>query len=387
MDLRLFTIDQAPRTLPIWDLIIADLGRPPAQRIARTLGVSDSTVYRWHAEGSAPRVAALALFWMTRWGHSHIHTQATNDAVIAVQLARSLHEERNSLRGRVASLTEERNRLRSMVNRLLRLTGPGRGTSRSADPSRTDTVPADWPGLQWPPLDDAQPSFWELFGMASAQAAAEGRLPGPSPARVVLDGKVAAAGPGSPATPPPGAHSARFPDPGRSPRLAPSARPEALPSLPSSVPQWCQSDAIMASTAKPPSVGCFEWDKPRRATAPAAPAAAARHAPPPADSGGAAHRYAMGRATHSAGQEGAQATDQDATDWPRGREPLGAEAATIDLPPAGASRRASATRPERPLTGGAAPSPPAPRAPSAAAGASAFAAITTTLGPADPERS
>lgn len=98
MDLQLFSIEQMPPTVPVWDTILEDLGHPPPARIARVLGVGRTTVYRWNAAGKAPRVAQLALFWLTRWGRSAVHTQATNDALLAVALARSLREECNRLR-------------------------------------------------------------------------------------------------------------------------------------------------------------------------------------------------------------------------------------------------------------------------------------------------
>jgi hypothetical protein len=90
MELRLFSLDNAPAALPIWQTILDDLGCPPAHRIARTLGVSERTVYRWHHGGHPPRMALLALYWLTRWGRSEVDTRATNDAILAVSYVRSL---------------------------------------------------------------------------------------------------------------------------------------------------------------------------------------------------------------------------------------------------------------------------------------------------------
>jgi hypothetical protein len=105
--LQLFSIDKTPRSLPVWELIVEDLGNPPAERIARALGVGKSTVYRWHKAGSGPRIACLALFWLTRWGHSQVHTNATNDAMVAAGLARSLQQEREQLLSQVARLEHD----------------------------------------------------------------------------------------------------------------------------------------------------------------------------------------------------------------------------------------------------------------------------------------
>jgi len=95
---RLFSIMQMPRTVPPWNSLIADLGHPKPELIARALGVGRSTVYRWNSAGAAPRVAALAMFWLTRWGRSEIDAKATNDALMAVQLARSLADTLAALR-------------------------------------------------------------------------------------------------------------------------------------------------------------------------------------------------------------------------------------------------------------------------------------------------
>lgn len=83
MSLRLFSIEQAPLRLPIWESILEDLGHPPAARVARVLELGVSTVHRYNSAGYAPKSVCLALFWLTRWGRSAVHAQATNDAIVA----------------------------------------------------------------------------------------------------------------------------------------------------------------------------------------------------------------------------------------------------------------------------------------------------------------
>jgi hypothetical protein len=68
MNIQLFSIDQAPRSLPIWQTILDDLGRPHPARVAKVLGVGLRTAYRYHEADNAPRSWCLALFWLTRWG-------------------------------------------------------------------------------------------------------------------------------------------------------------------------------------------------------------------------------------------------------------------------------------------------------------------------------
>ncbi|HMO44672.1 MAG TPA: hypothetical protein PKB14_01420 [Rubrivivax sp.] len=86
-----------PRDLPLWELLITDLGQPSPARLARALGVGVSSVYRWNASGKAPRMACLALFWLTRWGHSQVNADAVNDAALCAALARSWRDECNRL--------------------------------------------------------------------------------------------------------------------------------------------------------------------------------------------------------------------------------------------------------------------------------------------------
>lgn len=113
-----------PRDLPPWELLITDLGRPPAERIARALGVGVSSVYRWNRTGKAPRMARMALFWLTRWGHSAVHTQATNDAITACGLVAGLKRERDYQRGYAERLRTERDAWRGRLVLLLRKLDP-----------------------------------------------------------------------------------------------------------------------------------------------------------------------------------------------------------------------------------------------------------------------
>ena len=104
MTLQLYSVDHVPRHLPIWETILEDLGHPSAVRIARVLDVGVSTVYRWNADRDAPRAAQLALFWLTRWGRSAVHVQATNDATMACGYVEALRREVRRLEGNVRHL-------------------------------------------------------------------------------------------------------------------------------------------------------------------------------------------------------------------------------------------------------------------------------------------
>lgn len=132
MDLQLSRIENAPRSLPAWELILDDLGRPPAPAMAKALGVGKATVYRWNAAGKAPRMATLALFWLTTWGRSMVDAQATNDARQFAGLARSLADENKQLKAQIEALDYD---LRAMAaNRRLTL------DQRSHDAGKEESV-------------------------------------------------------------------------------------------------------------------------------------------------------------------------------------------------------------------------------------------------------
>lgn len=107
MKVQLHSIEQAPRHVPDWHLLMDDLCQPPPARVARVLGLSLRTVQRYNQTGNAPRVACLAVFWLTRWGRNAVHTQAHNDAVL--------------MAGYVASLRREIEHLASQVEHLRRI--------------------------------------------------------------------------------------------------------------------------------------------------------------------------------------------------------------------------------------------------------------------------
>lgn len=324
MDLRLFSIEQVPRSLPVWETILDDLGSPSATRIAKALDVGVSTVYRWNADGSAPRMACLALFWLTRWGRSEIDARATNDAMTAAGLARSLHEERTALRTRVQLLTDERDRLRQVVQRFMALREHSvHGSAATADRYRMGIDPVD---------------SWALEA-----AAAPGLLGLPAE---LLDQLRPARRPdadrGSPAAPPPEAHSTRSPATGRTAQPRPSEPREVAQSWPSASLRF-QSDAILTSADDPLS-GLMELRQAQHGAAPASRAARAQASPAPARSCDDAPRTATEELPTGRG-DAVPRTDGSA-----------ALAATAD----GHRRQVSATRLPRPAascSGAAAPAP------------------------------
>jgi hypothetical protein len=93
-----------PHAVPPLAVLLADMGNPSASAVALALGVTARTVQRWQSADEAPRVALLALFWLTRWGQSAVNCQAVNDARMLAQRADVLHGQNVALRVELARL-------------------------------------------------------------------------------------------------------------------------------------------------------------------------------------------------------------------------------------------------------------------------------------------
>lgn len=95
----------APDQLPPLSVMIDDLHGPRTpEAIGLHLGVSGLTVRRWMAKDEAPRAAALALFWETRWGLSALDAQAVNLVRMHIGLNNALRRENASLQRRIQRL-------------------------------------------------------------------------------------------------------------------------------------------------------------------------------------------------------------------------------------------------------------------------------------------
>lgn len=94
-----------PQHVPPLALILEDIGNPTARDLARSLGVTERTAYRWKADPDrAPRLVLLALFWLTRWGRSAVDCQAQNTATMYADQARALQVELELTRANLATL-------------------------------------------------------------------------------------------------------------------------------------------------------------------------------------------------------------------------------------------------------------------------------------------
>jgi hypothetical protein len=104
MKIQLHSIEHAPSTVPYWHTLMEDLCNPPADRVARVLGLSRRSIQRYNSSGYAPRCVCLAVFWLTSWGRATVHAQAHNDAVLMVGYVDGLRSQVESLESKVAHL-------------------------------------------------------------------------------------------------------------------------------------------------------------------------------------------------------------------------------------------------------------------------------------------
>lgn len=91
------------KRLPSFRLVVEDIPFP-LPVVAKYLGVSPSTLYRWLAADRAPRPAHLALYWCTKWGESDFDLDLFERANLYQNLAASLQSEVSRLRGYLSQL-------------------------------------------------------------------------------------------------------------------------------------------------------------------------------------------------------------------------------------------------------------------------------------------
>ena len=84
-------------------MLLDDLGNPAPSALAKALGVTVRTVYRWlKSPDEVPRTVLLALFWITRWGQSEIHCDLVNSESLAQAQLRNQRDEISQLRTELA---------------------------------------------------------------------------------------------------------------------------------------------------------------------------------------------------------------------------------------------------------------------------------------------
>lgn len=98
-------LNRLPKELPPFEVMLKDIGDPSLPALAHALQVHESTLRRWLRGQDVPRVAMLAVFWLTRWGMSLADCEAHNTAVTQASLASALQAQVDDLQERIARLT------------------------------------------------------------------------------------------------------------------------------------------------------------------------------------------------------------------------------------------------------------------------------------------
>ena len=87
-------LHRLPKSTPPLSMMVHDLGSPKPAQLARALGVTERTVYRWLADDHAPFPTMLALFWITQWGAQWLDVDLFNRANTYQALAEALQREK-----------------------------------------------------------------------------------------------------------------------------------------------------------------------------------------------------------------------------------------------------------------------------------------------------
>jgi hypothetical protein len=92
-----------PRSLPPFAALADDV---PCSRsaLSKALDVHPRTLARWIDDDAAPRVARLAVFWLTRWGMSQLDADAYNSATLHAGMAGALRVELIAAQTQIARL-------------------------------------------------------------------------------------------------------------------------------------------------------------------------------------------------------------------------------------------------------------------------------------------
>lgn len=90
--------------LPSLPQLLSGLPTQEPAAICKHLDITPQTIRRWNQAGIAPKMAMLAMFYETPWGHSLVNTTAHNGHMYARREVDGLRRENAMLRRRIARL-------------------------------------------------------------------------------------------------------------------------------------------------------------------------------------------------------------------------------------------------------------------------------------------
>lgn len=97
-------LNRLPKLIMPLSMLLDDIGSPKASALAKAFRVSEKDAANWIKSDDAPLPVMLALFWLTRWGHSAVHCEAHNAAILQAAIAASLRREVENLTDKLAHL-------------------------------------------------------------------------------------------------------------------------------------------------------------------------------------------------------------------------------------------------------------------------------------------
>lgn len=95
-------LNRFPDHYPAWSEILADIGRPAPDQVARAFRVPLDLAEDWQASGHAPHVVCLATWWLTGAGREAHHSEVERYAQLAHQSAAAWRRECEALRAELA---------------------------------------------------------------------------------------------------------------------------------------------------------------------------------------------------------------------------------------------------------------------------------------------
>jgi hypothetical protein len=97
-------LNRIPKTLPSFNELLLNLGRPTLSDVAKSLDVSEYTVRRWVKTNAAPKSAKLSLYWLTHWGRHAVDTDMAFELQNTRELAAAYAREGVKLKQSIAHL-------------------------------------------------------------------------------------------------------------------------------------------------------------------------------------------------------------------------------------------------------------------------------------------
>lgn len=96
-------LNRLPRYTPALPVILAEIGNPSLDLVARKFGVTVTTVKRWMKHG-APQPVLFSLWWLTRWGMHDLNAEHFNRAQLSHVMCMAMQRRVTELQATIGRL-------------------------------------------------------------------------------------------------------------------------------------------------------------------------------------------------------------------------------------------------------------------------------------------